>query len=178
MSDAFSIHELTRIPFELSGSVYRSPMPYGPFDPDERIFQAFIDQKINTIIMLVQQQEAIYKAHRDLITLYQTFGFNVIHFPIQDFETPHNVQHFSETVDLAIEKARNGENLVMHCNAGLGRTGLFATAMALSLYGYSPQQAIRWVRQYIPAALENPQQESFISAFQSYNLNKSGYNKS
>ena len=43
--------------------------------------------------------------------------------------------------------------LVVHCHAGMGRTGLFLACLAQRALHMSPVEAIDWVRSYVPGAL-------------------------
>ena len=61
--------------------------------------------------------------------------------------------------------ARSGENLVIHCHAGVGRTGIFAACMAQDVLGLSADEAINWVRQSIPFAVETAYQQQFVRAY-------------
>ncbi|MFH1702212.1 MAG: protein-tyrosine phosphatase family protein [Nitrospirota bacterium] len=46
----------------------------------------------------------------------------------------------------------------MHCSAGVGRTGLFATCLARKILDLSGVDAIKWVRRFIPMAIETNEQ--------------------
>ena len=53
--------------------------------------------------------------------------------------------------------------MVIHCHAGLGRTGMFAACMAKGGLDYSSEEAIQWVRESIPGAVEVRDQEVPVS---------------
>ena len=63
-----------------------------------------------------------------------------------------------------IEYAQSGGHIVIHCYAGLGRTGLILAAVAMRLLGMSGAEAIAWVRLYIPRAIETPTQRALLLA--------------
>jgi len=56
---------------------------------------------------------------------------------------------------------RNGGRVLIHCRAGLGRTGLLAATLLVEL-GASPQSAIAAVRRARPGTIENPVQEAYV----------------
>ncbi len=57
---------------------------------------------------------------------------------------------------------KNGENLAVHCHAGVGRTGMFAAMMAHELLGTNADESIAWVRRYIPFAIDTDYQKRFV----------------
>lgn len=68
------------------------------------------------------------------------------------------------TVTEVLEAAARGENVVIHCKGGLGRTGVIA-ACALVATGVDPATAMDAVRKTRPNTIENAAQEKFIQAF-------------
>lgn len=90
-------------------------------------------------------------------------GFRNLHFPIVDMEAP--------TLDGAIrcvEELRklmaDGEAVVLHCKAGLGRTGTMLAAL-LTSDGYSAQQAITLLRELNPYYIQSASQLRFVERF-------------
>jgi len=152
---------LTELPFDLQGNIFRSPMPFGNYDPSGEAFQEFKQKNISTIVLLAEDQECEQKAGRNLREFYKQEGFRVIHFPIPDFGIPskEDLEHF---VQKTIECAKKGHNIVIHCSAGRGRTGLFAAYLAKQILGLSGEEAINWVRQYIDGAVETDEQKQLI----------------
>jgi protein-tyrosine phosphatase len=86
----------------------------------------------------------------------------VIQFPILDFSTPSDVAAFDRTLDRIEAALREGRNVAAHCLAGVGRTGLVAACLAKRVLDLSGEQAIAWVREHIPGAVENRSQEKFV----------------
>lgn len=155
---------LTELPFDLQGNIFRSPMPFGNYDPSGESFQEFKQKNISTIVLLAEDQECEQKAGRNLREFYLQEGFRVIHFPITDRGIPskEDLEHFGQKT---IECAKKGYNIVIHCSAGIGRTGLFAAYLAKQILGLSGEEAINWVRQYIDGAVETPEQRQLITEY-------------
>lgn len=159
---------LTHLPYGLPGKVYRSPMPYSPmFDPDGQVLQAYLDAGITWVVMLTPLKEVVALTGMDLIAHYKTHGLRIIHAPIQDFSVPTEGA-LQVPIQQTLDAAWLGENIVIHCHAGLGRTGLFAACLAKVVFDLNGEEAFIWVRQYIPNAIENGAQIAFINGFRLY----------
>jgi len=152
---------LTELPYHLPGRIFRSPMPFSVYDPQGESLLEFKREKGSLIILLAEEAEYMERTGRNLKSLYDQEGFRVIHFPIPDFGVPSKGD-LEETVRETVKHAQAGQNIVIHCHAGLGRTGLFAAYLAKEVLGLSSEEAIFWTRKYIPHALETHEQERFI----------------
>ncbi|MDH5507721.1 MAG: tyrosine-protein phosphatase [Anaerolineae bacterium] len=153
---------ITKLPFNLPGKVFRSPMPFGFYDHGKSTLQAYLDEQIDYVVMLTSDAEASQLTGIDLRALYAQQGFEVIHFPIVDFSVPGDKDAMSAVVDTAIQHARDGKNLVVHCYAGLGRAGMFAALMARRILNIGGKEAIDWVRQHIPGAVQTFEQTRLV----------------
>lgn len=85
-------------------------------------------------------------------------------FPIPDGGVPRDVGSFMATVRTIVSALRTGERVVVHCRGGLGRAGTVAACVLVALSD-DPEDAIRAVREARPGAIENPQQENFVTEF-------------
>ena len=152
---------LTELPLPLPGRIFGSPMPFGDFDPEGEALLKYGEEEVSVIVVLAEEEEILRKAGRDLKALYRKEGFEVIHIPTPDFNVPSK-EILEEGVKRTIEKARAGRNIAIHCHAGIGRTGLFAALLAKALLGLSGEEAIQWVRRYIPGAVEAKEQRQRV----------------
>jgi len=152
---------ITELPFGLPGRVYRSAMPFGLYDADGEIFELYRLHDISVIVLLAEEVECLQKAKRNLYDFYLEQGFQVLHLPMPDFSIPL-IEELARAVDRAIEYARAGRNIAIHCSGGIGRTGTFAACMAKKLFNLPGDQAIAWVRKYIPSAIETAEQERLV----------------
>ena len=101
------------------------------------------------------------RAGRNLKSLYLQEGFQVIHLPIPDFDVPSK-EDLEEVVKKTVEHAQAARNILIHCHAGVGRTGLFVAYLAKQVLGLSSEEAIHWTREYIPGALDTEQQRKWV----------------
>lgn len=153
--------EITQLPFPYAGKIYRSAMPYSSYDPDGELISVYENNDVSLIVMLASEEESIKITGKNLLDLYQGLGYRVIHLPIKDFDVPE-LDAVREVVDEVVSNAEAGGNVAVHCHAGVGRTGMFMAGIAKIGMGYSNEQAIQWVRESIPGAMETAQQEQLV----------------
>ncbi len=154
---------LTELPFGLTGRIFRSSMPFGPYDRLNEVWPAYRQNDVSAVVVLLEPQEYLVHARRDLPAFYRSAGLDVIRLPIPDFRVPPDVNALEDAIAEVIEHARAGGNLAAHCMAGLGRTGVFMACIAKRHLNLNGAEAIDWVRQHIPGAMENSLQEHFVS---------------
>ena len=152
---------LTELPFGLPGRLFRSPMPFGPYDLHGEIYDQFREEQIAVIVLLASDDECLHKTGRNLRALYLEEGFQVFYLPIPDFSVPTK-DELAQAVQHTISYAQAGHNIVVHCSAGIGRTGLFMATVAKQVLGLSGTEALEWIRHYIPRAVETPEQQRLV----------------
>lgn len=91
------------------------------------------------------------------------FGFRYLHLPIRDFHSPTLIQirEFVAFVDSCLD---DGVAVVVHCGAGIGRTGTMLACYLVSR-GLEPSEAVRAVRRERPASIETPDQEKCVADY-------------
>lgn len=154
----------TELPFAFPGRVFRSRMPYDARDPHGDLFNRYLAESIGVVVVLAEDKEILECTGRDLRAAYMAQGMSVLYLPIPDYATPL-LDSLDRAVFTALEDIRAGKNLVVHCHAGMGRTGLFLACLAQRALQMSAEEAIHWVRSYVPGALETPEQARLAMDF-------------
>jgi protein-tyrosine phosphatase len=86
-----------------------------------------------------------------------------VHVPVPNFGVPEDREAFRRGIERVAKALRAGQPVMMHCAAGMGRTGSAAACVLKSL-GLSTQDALQRVRD----AGSNPQnaaQSGFVDWF-------------
>ena len=87
-------------------------------------------------------------------------GFARLHVPIEDFQPP-TMEQVAEFVAWVDERLTEGSGVAVHCLMGQGRTGTMLACYLVS-QGTPPDDAIREVRDQLPAAIETNSQERAV----------------
>ncbi len=156
---------LTEIPFGFKGRVFRSPMPFSPYDPSGQVWPLYLEKGIDIVLVLAEMHEILVYTNQNLLDYYKSKGLLVLHFPISDYHVPEDYNKFNEVILRVMKQAESGRNIVVHCLAGVGRTGLVLAAIAKKHLGLDGESAIQWIRDYIPGSIETFAQESFIHEY-------------
>lgn len=146
-------------------SIYMSARPT---EQNLEIFLNFMEKnKVDTIVPLLPIAD-IYRLYGyDLIEVYEDAGLHVIHFPIDDYSVPKNISVFDLFLS-DIGEALHSSDVLIHCAAGLGRTGLVTAALLIKYKNYSSKGAIALVRKSRWGTVETNEQEQFLSNYDYY----------
>lgn len=114
------------------------------------------DEGIDVIVSLTETPLA------DL--LISEFGFDYVHIPVEDFAapTPEQIDRF---VGVVAKAKKEGKRVVVHCQAGRGRTGTMLACYLVS-EGRSAQAALGEVRRLRRGSVETEEQETAIAEYE------------
>jgi protein tyrosine/serine phosphatase len=147
------------IRFSNGSILYMSNSPYGNKDAKE-VSKYYLSLGVTTVVVLLDRDEIIrnknpkaininslikYKFDNprplDLFSIYQRNGLKVIHYPIEDYSVPKDMQSFDKLLNKIIIILKNKENILVHCEGGHGRTGLVVVGLLVKA-GFDPAKAI------------------------------------
>jgi protein-tyrosine phosphatase len=87
-----------------------------------------------------------------------------IHFPIADGWVPSDEAAAGRLVGRILRALERGHDVVVHCWAGMGRTGMIG-ACCLVARGMPPEEAIAVVRATRDGTIQTAAQEEFVRSF-------------
>jgi ADP-ribosyl-[dinitrogen reductase] hydrolase len=136
---------------------------FGVWDRDLTLdLQAIRDWGASAIVTLLEEHEFELLALPDFEAQVSSL-FNWVWLPIPDGGTPG--ESFEARWQVAGPELHGrlagGERIVVHCRAGLGRTGLVVSRLLVES-GMVPDEAIRTVRDVRRGTVETLQQEQYV----------------
>lgn len=134
-----------RLPEGVSGRLLLSAMP-GRFDPLADFLAAATAAGVSQVACLAEAGEIARKAQAYAAARAgAALPFAVIDHPVPDFGAPAEAAAFDAFITGLSGALRNGETVVIHCAAGIGRTGMAAQRVLRAL-GLAPDEAAARVR--------------------------------
>ncbi|XOZ33609.1 cyclin-dependent kinase inhibitor 3 family protein [Halomonadaceae bacterium KBTZ08] len=115
------------------------------------------------MVTLVQESELKTLGVPHLAEAAPAPHFHWFHAPIQDFSAPGSAFElaWAEAGPVLRERLRNGDDVLLHCRAGLGRTGTVAARLLVE-FGDDPETAIARVRRARQGTVENAEQVEYV----------------
>lgn len=131
------------------------PNLLGSANPTTQRLRELYAQGFRAVICLLDDRQYPYYDVAEITTL----GFTRCWIPVEDFCAPsrHQLLQFITTVHEVLQKGR----VLVHCQAGLGRTGVMAAAYWIKR-GLPAEEAITRVRRARPGAIESPEQRACL----------------
>ena len=92
---------------------------------------------------------------------------NYLHVPTEDLSAP-DMDKIDETVDFIQERIKNGEPIMVHCAAGIGRTGTMLACYLIKYQNMSAKNAIEKVRKERPGSIQSESQEIAVGLYHKF----------
>jgi len=139
-------------------------IPSGPWKRDlDDDLEVIIAWGAHALVSLIEGYEFVLLDVPEFPEKVRTLGIPWFHLPIVDLNVPDN--RFDEEWEIAGKELRrilaDGGRILLHCRAGLGRTGTIAAQLLIE-FGMDPREAIARVRQARPGAIQTRVQEEYV----------------
>ncbi len=112
---------------------------------------------IRLVVSLLEPSEARQLGLESERTEVKAMGMEFISYPIPDMGLPPSVEGFAYVTRLLFKQTSAGVNTLVHCRAGIGRSGLLAAGVLLHV-GMSSDEAFDYVSKMrgirVPETLE------------------------
>ncbi len=134
-----------RLPPEVRGTLYLHSMP-GRHEPFDVARAAIVGSGIEQVVCLTPDEEIRERSPEYAAAIAAGLPWRHVAVPVPDFGIPEDAESFRQVARSTAESLRRGANVLVHCAAGIGRTGTFAVAVLCQL-GVALPHAHRLVRE-------------------------------
>lgn len=118
--------------------------------------------KVQVLVSLVEPHELVEMRMDNFFEQVKKL-FSSYHFPIRDKWLPDK-EGICKCITFILDQLKQGKNVVIHCNAGKGRSGTVLSGVLIAL-GHDADKAIEIVRECRNGTLKNPDQQAYIKKF-------------
>lgn len=125
---------------------------------------AIEERGVGLMVSLIEHSEFASLGVPELQQKVASRRFRWRHFPIANMGTPASLPagRLRLLLDEVETALGNGDFVLFHCAAGLGRTGTMAALTLIDGFSMPPEQAIATVRTSRPGTIESDEQMQFL----------------
>jgi protein-tyrosine phosphatase len=151
------------LPPPIPGSLWLASMP-GRFETWPAFEAEAQRTKLGLVVCLTSRDELRELSptyHRELAA--GTLPFRWLNVPMPNFGVPEDRAAFRRSIEEIADAVRRGDSVMMHCAAGIGRTGSTA-ACVLKALGLPTEEALQRIRD-AGSNPQNAQQSGLVDWF-------------
>ena len=129
------------LPANLEGHLFLHSMP-GRYEPFEEFLTDIVLKNISCVVCLASPDEIRQKSPAYATLLAGTVPWKHIAFPIRNLGTPDELALEPLTREI-VKRLREGRNVLIHCDSGIGRAGTVAVAVLTAFWPqvHNPQSS-------------------------------------
>jgi protein-tyrosine phosphatase len=128
-----------------------------------------LEEKYETDVLISLMEDHEYHGYRipELLEKDRLGGIEILRFAIEDMGVPREAEseRFEATIQEIVRRLEQGQNVVVHCRGGLGRTGTVAACALVEFGKHSADEAIGAVRKARKGTVQTREQEDFVRLF-------------
>ena len=129
-----------------------------------------LEEEYETDVLVSLMEDHEYHGYQipELLEQDRLGGVEILRFAIQDMGVPREAEseRFETTIREIVQRLEQGQNVVVHCRGGLGRTGTVAACVLVALGKHSADEAIAVVREARKGTVQTREQEDFVRLFE------------
>jgi protein-tyrosine phosphatase len=157
-------HKICHVPLTVPGRLFVMPRPHS--GEIAEVADALEQRGVSELVCLLPLAELSELGLEREREACDACGIAFTHFPIVDFGLPEAAP-FARLAGRLAADLRQGRSIVIHCRAGIGRTGMLACCVLVEL-GHEADDALRMVARARGVRVpDTAEQRSFITDYDS-----------
>ena len=142
----------------------------GRWERDLAAYLRTLEEKYETDVLVSLMEDHEYHGYRipELVEQDRLGDMEILRFAIEDMGVPREAEseRFEATIREIVQRLEQGQNVVVHCRGGLGRTGTVGACVLVALGHHSADEAIAAVREARKGTIQTREQEDFVRLFE------------
>lgn len=122
------------------------------------------EHRVAVLVLLVEEHELEATSTTAIAATMARHGIQLVRYPIVDGGVPADRAAFRSLVNDTVLRLQSGQNVVVACRGGLGRTGTLVACLIVTT-GLDPETGIDMTRATRGGTIENASQEAFVRAW-------------